>query len=69
MPGMFDQGRVRFRLGHGWMAPYVHEAARGMAARESKALTVGPDEAYGPCKWLLLYTSFACPACVLVGNE
>jgi FKBP-type peptidyl-prolyl cis-trans isomerase 2 len=45
-----SQGKVRFRLGKGWMAPFIHEAVRGMSERESKTVTVAPDQAYGPCE-------------------
>lgn len=48
MAGTFDQGQVRFRLGHGWMTQFIHDAVRGMAPRESKTVAIGPDQAYGP---------------------
>lgn len=44
-----SQGKVRFRLGKGWLVPYVHDAIRGLSERESKTVTIGPDQAYGPC--------------------
>lgn len=45
-PPNHSQGRVRFRLGKGWLAPYIHDAVRGMDERESK--TVKVEQPYGP---------------------
>ena len=45
-PPNHSQGRVRFRLGKGWLAPYIHDAVRGMDERESKTVTV--EQPYGP---------------------